>query len=78
MKIYKAITFAYANSPNAEILGFAKIGCFHIEVTYINIEDSGQCKTFMPHNAEGFENQFNLDLLSQFEETEGEKHEHQI
>lgn len=73
MKIIKSITFAFPSSTNAGILGFSKTGCFHIEVTYINIENSGQCKTFMPHNAEGFESKSDVDLLTQFAETEGEE-----
>lgn len=68
--IKKEIAYSYATSPNAETLGFGKTGCYHVSVTYIDIEGSGQCKTFMPHNAEGFASKDDPDLIALFNETE--------
>lgn len=71
MKTYKSIGFAYPSSLNAEKLGFAETGCWHISQTYVNIEGSGQCRTFTPHNAEGYPDKDDPDLIAQFKETEG-------
>ena len=72
MKIRKEIAYSYPTSINAKNLGFYKTGCFHVSVTYLDIEGSGQCKTFVPHNAEGFADRNDPALLALFEETEGE------
>ena len=72
MKIRKEITYSYPTSPNAKELGFYKTGCFNISVTYLDIEGSGQCRTFVPHNAEGFTQKDDPALLALFAETEGE------
>lgn len=71
-KTLKEISFAFPTSTNAETLGFAETGCYHISVTYIGVEGSNQCVTFMPHNAEGFTDKNNPDLLALYNETDGE------
>lgn len=72
MCITKAIAYAFPTSNNAKHLGFEKEGCYHVEITHINIEGSGQCQTFMPHNAEGFLQPDDKDLIAIFNETEGD------
>lgn len=72
MKTYKDISYSYPGSPNAEQLGFGKTGCWHISQTYVDIEGSGQCRTFLPHDAEGFAEPTDPDLISLFGEYEGE------
>jgi hypothetical protein len=71
-KILKDIAFAFPTSENAETLGFADTGCYHIEITYIGVEGSDQCVTFMPHDAEGFSDRDDPDLLALYNETEGD------
>lgn len=71
-KILKDIAYAYPTSENAEKLGFADTGCYHIEITYIGVEGSDQCVTFMPHDAEGFIDKNDTDLLALYEETNGD------
>ena len=71
-KTLKAISYSYPSSTNAETLGFADTGCYHISITYIGVEGSDQCVTFMPHNAEGFLDKNDPDLLAIYNETEGE------
>ena len=71
-KILKSIAYAYPTSTNAEALGFADTGCYHISMTYIGVEGSDQCITFMPHDAEGFTDKNNPDLLALYNETDGE------
>lgn len=68
MNTLKAISYAYPGSPNAETLGFSENGCWHIELTYTNIEGSGQCRTFLPHDATGYASPINPDLLELFGE----------
>ena len=70
MKITKEIAYAFPTSINAENLGFAKDGCWHLSITHINIEGSGQCRTFVPHNAEGFASKDDPDLLAMLAEYE--------
>ena len=72
MKTYKAISYSFPTSANAETLGFAATGCWHIEQTYVNIEGSGQCRTFLPHDATGYANPTDPDLLALFAEYDGE------
>ena len=72
MKTIKAIAFSYPSSHNAERLGFPMTGCWHISVTYINIEGSEQCITFLPHDAEGYPSSDHPDLIAQFNEQDGE------
>ena len=72
MKIRKEIAYSYPTSPNAKTLGFYKTGCYHVSVTHLDIEGSGQCETFLPHNAEGFERKDDPALLALFAEEEGE------
>jgi hypothetical protein len=71
-KILKEIAFAFPTSTNAETLGFADTGCYHISMTYIGVEGSDQCVTFMPHDAEGFTDKNDPDLLALYNETEGD------
>ena len=71
-KILKEISFAFPTSTNAETLGFADTGCFHISMTYVGVEGSDQCVTFMPHNAEGFTDKNAPDLLALYNETDGQ------
>jgi len=66
----KAIGWAYPSSTNAKKLGFAN-GCWHINMTIWDIEGSGECRTYMPHDAEGFENPDDPDLIALFGEYEG-------
>ena len=72
MRVTKAISYAFATSPNAERLGFADTGCWHISQTYWNIEGSDQCRTFVPHDAEGFLSPDHPDLISVYGEYEGD------
>ena len=72
MKTYKAISYSFPTSANAETLGFAATGCWHIEQTYVDIEGSGQCRTFMPHDATGYASPTDPDLLALFTEYDGE------
>lgn len=67
---YKEIVYSFPSSPNAEELGFGKTGCWRISLTAINIEGSGQCRTYMPHNAEGYRSKYDPDLIAQFNEIE--------
>ncbi len=71
-RITKAIAYSFPTSPNAETLGFAETGCWHIELTISNIEGSDQCRTYMPHNAEGFDAPNDPVLVAMFNETDGE------
>jgi hypothetical protein len=70
-KIYKEISYSYPTSPNAEALGFKKTGCWHVSQTLVDIEGSGQCKTILPHDAEGFDTRNDPDLLAVFKEYDG-------
>ena len=67
-KITKEIAYSYPTSINAENLGFGDTGCWHLSITYIDIEGSGQCRTFMPHDAEGFASKDDPDLLAMLDE----------
>ena len=71
-KILKSISYSYPTSDNAEALGFADTGCYHISITYIGVEGSDQFTTFMPHDAEGFTDKNDPDLLALYNETEGQ------
>lgn len=71
-RITKSIVYGFPASPNAAILGFAGTGCWHIELTIWHIERSDQCRTYLPHNAEGFESPDHPDLIAMYHETEGE------
>ena len=68
MNTLKAISYAYPGSPNAETLGFSETGCWHIELTYTNIEGSGQCRAVLPHDATGYATPTAPDLLALFGE----------
>lgn len=70
MKIIKAINFAYPSSISAKKLGFDVDGCWHVDLTAIN--EDGSCVTFLPHDAEGFANPCDPDLISLFKDCEGE------
>jgi len=72
MTLTKSISFSFPTSPNAKTLGFYDTGCWHVEQTALNIEDSGQCKTYLPHDAEGFTSPNDPDLIALFHEYEGE------
>jgi len=71
-KVLKDICFAFPSSTNAKILGFEDVGCWHLSIIYIGIEGSDQCETFMPHNAEGFTDRNDPDLMAMFEEADGQ------
>jgi len=71
MRITKEISYAFPTSINAGLLGFETEGCYHVAQTYIDIEGSGQCKTFLPHDATGFAKIDDPDLLALFAETDG-------
>lgn len=66
MNTFKAISYAYPGSPNAETLGFSENGCWHIELTCTNVEGSGQCRTFLPHDATGYASPTDPDMLELF------------
>ena len=68
---FKAIAYAYPTSDNAKALGFYKDGCWHVEVRYEDIEGSGQSKTFLPHDAEGFATPDHPDLIALYREEQG-------
>lgn len=70
-KTYKAISYAFPTSTNAELLGFGETGCWHLEQCLIDIEGSGQCATRVPHNAEGFVDRLDKDLIAMFHELDG-------
>lgn len=72
MKIRKSIAYSFPTSKNASELGFEKEGCFHVSIQYIDIEGSGQCRTFLPHDAEGFARADDPDLIALFNEYEGD------
>lgn len=72
MATYKSIAYSFPTSINAGKLGFGKTGCWHISILETNIEGSGQCRTYLPHDAEGFSSPTDADLLSLYRETEGE------
>lgn len=68
----KSISYAYPSSTNAGVLGMSETGAWYISLTISDIEGSGQCRTFMPHDAEGFLNPDDPDLAALFHETDGE------
>lgn len=69
---YKSIAYSFPTSDNAKKLGFADSGCWHISIFITGIEGSDQCRTIMPHDAEGFAAPDDPDLIALFFETEGE------
>lgn len=71
MRAYKSIAYAFPTSENAKTLGFSKTGCWYISVIHTDIEGSGQSRTFLPHDAEGFAKADDPDLISLYLETEG-------
>lgn len=71
-RLIKAISYAYPTSKAAKELGFEKTGCYYVQQTLYNIEDSGQFSTFPAHNGEGYLNPDDPDLISFFNECEGE------
>jgi hypothetical protein len=70
MKFRKHIGFAYPGSNNAVALGFGRTGCYYIGLS-IKREDGTWSPSYLPHNAEGFLDRNDPDLLALFEETEG-------
>jgi len=68
MKTLKAISYAYPTSDYAKQLGFYDIGCWHICLEYYDIEGSGQCGSFLPHDAIGFLAPDDPDLIALFHE----------
>lgn len=70
-RITKSIVYSYPTSENAKKLGFADSGCWHISETIHNIEGSGQARTYVPHDAQGFRTPDNPDLISLYIETRG-------
>ena len=72
MKTIKEIRWAFPTSPAASQLGFSRTGCYYVGKTHIDIEGSGQCRSFIPHNAEGFADRNDPSLASLFNEEEGE------
>lgn len=71
MKIIKSIAWAFPTSTTSERMGMSETGCFYVQQTFLNIENSGQCRTFAAHNGEGYLSPIDPDLLSFFHETEG-------
>jgi len=71
MKIYKEIAFAFPTSDNAKELDFYDEGCFYVQQTYHNIENSGQYRSFIAHNCEGFTDRDDPDLIALLHEYEG-------
>ena len=67
--IYKSIAYAYGSSQRAKDLGFYQTGCFFIQQRSKN--EAGQWNTYATHNAEGFSNPADNDLISMFLETDG-------
>ncbi len=68
MKTLKTISYAYPTSDYAKQLGFYDIGCWHICLECYDIEGSGQCGSFLPHNAIGFLAPDDPDLIALFHE----------
>lgn len=71
-RLIKAISYAYPTSKNAELLGFPKEGCWYVSQTLYNVGGSGQFSTLPAHNGEGYLNPDDPDLISFFNECEGE------
>lgn len=70
-KITKAIAYAYATSTAATELGFADTGCYYVQQTLWGVEGSDQIRTARPHDAEGFRDPADPDLIAYYFETAG-------
>lgn len=66
----KSIAYSYPSSTNAETLGFGATGCYHMSETAYLIDDTA--KTYLPHDAEGFDREDHPDLIALYNETEAE------
>jgi hypothetical protein len=71
MRVTKSIAWAFPTSTMAERMGMAETGCFYVQQTFLNIQQSGQCRTVAAHNGEGYLSPTDPDLLSFFRETVG-------
>ncbi len=71
MKIRKSISYAYATSPTARELGHGKTGCYYVATSILR-EDGNWSPASPVHNAEGFQNAGDADLIALYRETEGE------
>lgn len=71
-KVFKSIVWAFPTSHNAEHLGFGKEGCWHISLTAVNTEGRMTSNTYMPHDAEGFAEPDDADLIALFHEYKGD------
>jgi len=71
MKTRKEIAYAYPTSPNAELLGCGRKGCFYVALSRLG--DDG---AWLPSNpvlkARGFDSATHPDLLAIYAETEGD------
>jgi len=70
LKQRKKIDFAYPRSRFATRLDYEETGCHHI-ATAIKLEDGNWSQWYLPHNAEGYADAKDPDLLAQYAETEG-------
>lgn len=71
MKTRKSINYAYPHSPAAKTLGMSGTGC-HYVATSVFREGASWSPASPAHNAEGFLNATDPDLLAMYNETEGE------
>lgn len=65
MKTYKAITYAYPTSLAAKYFGYAKEGCFYIQLTHVDTESA---YSEAAPGSEGFLTVTDPDLKSLFAE----------
>ncbi len=71
MKTRKSINYAYPSSPHAVTLGHAGTGCHYVAVSVFR-EGASWSPSEPAHNAEGFTNPTDPDLLALYAETDGE------
>jgi|SRR6478736_498032 len=71
MKIRKSINYAYPTSPTAVALGCGPTGC-HYLATSVFREGASWSPPEPAHNAEGFANPTDPDLLASYMEADGE------
>jgi hypothetical protein len=71
MKIRKSIDYAYPTSTYATLLDCEKTGCYFVAVSVLR-EDGTWSPTEPAHNAEGFIDPKDSDLLAMYIECDGE------
>lgn len=71
MNIRKSISYAYPSSPHAVSLGMGATGCHYVAVSVFR-EGVSWSPNSPVHNAGGFVNPTDPDLLALYAETEGQ------